>query len=248
MNDRVRDDERVERRRHYRAGIEAGAVIHAAQMALRGRIVDLSLGGVRIRRVDENAPCPSPGTAAMIELELGASGGWVAQDGRIQRCELGEIVVAFGPLAAEVEDLIEDEVLAAIEAKRRPRMIVVDPSADRRRMVADKLRAAGCESYEAATPLEAIDLIERPRSRITGMTMAEHLTQTGADEFCDFVAETNPNIKLALITDAIAEGTVDEPVPRNQRITDRITTVVPEDTLEVSLRGFVAEATKHSRR
>jgi len=248
MNDRVRDDERVERRRHYRAGIEAGAVIHAAQMALRGRIVDLSLGGVRVRRVDENAPCPSPGTAAMIELELGAAGGWVAQDGRIQRCELGEIVIAFGPLAAEVEDLIEDEVLAAIEAKRRPRMIVVDPSADRRRMVADKLRAAGCESYEAATPLEAIDLLERPRSRITGLTMSEHLTQTGAEEFSEFVAETNPNIKLALITDALADGTVDQPAPRSTRITDRIATVVPEDTLEISLRGFVAEATKPSRR
>jgi CheY-like chemotaxis protein len=249
MNERAREvEERVERRRHYRAGMEAGAVIHAAQMALRGRIVDLSLGGVRVRRVDENAPCPSPGTVAMVELELGTGRGWVAQDGHIHRCELGEIVIAFGPLAAEVEDLIEDEVLAAIEATRRPRMIVVDPSADRRRKVADKLREAGCESYEAATPLEAIELLERPRSHISGMTMAEHLTQTGTDEFSDFVAETNPNIKLALITEALADGTVDQPLTRNQRVTDRMAAVVPEDTLEISLRGFVDAATRPSRR
>ena len=78
--------------------------------------------------------------------------------------------------------------------------------------------------------------------------MSEHLTQTGADEFSEFVAETNPNIKLALITDALAEGTVDQSAPRSTRITDRIATVVPEDTLEVSLRGFVAEATKTPRR
>src|SRR5688572_26536736 len=97
------NEERTERRRHYRAGIEAGAVIHASKVALRGRIVDLSLGGVRVRRVDDNAPTPAPGTTAMVELELGG-GGWVAQDGRIHRCALGEIVIAFGPLAPEVED------------------------------------------------------------------------------------------------------------------------------------------------
>jgi hypothetical protein len=243
------NEERIERRRHYRAGIEAGAVIHASQMALRGRIVDLSLGGVRVRRVDENLPTPAPGTAAMVELELGGA-GWVAQDGRIHRCDVGEIVIAFGPLAPEVEDLIEDEVLAAIEAARRPRMIVVDPSADRRRLVADKLRAAGCESYEAATPLEAIDLMERPRSHIRGVAMAEHLTQTGTEEFCDFVAETNPNIKLALIAEALADGTVDQPMSRRQRITDRMTAVVPpeEDTMEVSLRGFVDSVAAKPRR
>jgi hypothetical protein len=38
-----------------------------------------------------------------VELELGTHHGWVAQDGRIHRCELGEIVIAFGPLAAQVE-------------------------------------------------------------------------------------------------------------------------------------------------
>ncbi len=241
MKDRRRHvEDQAERRRHYRAGLEAGAVIHAAKLALRGRIVDLSLGGVRIRRLDDTAPCPAPGTAAMIELEIGDR-GWVATDGRIHRCELGEVVIAFAPLAAEVEDLIEDEVLAAIEATRRPRMIVVDQQPDRRRRVADKLREAGCDSYEAATPLEAIDLMERPRSHIRGVAVAEHLTQTGGDEFCDFVAETNPGIKLALIAEALADGTVDAPMRRASRISDRIATVVPseEDTMDISLRGFV---------
>ena len=45
-----------------------------------------------------------------------------------------------------------------------------------------------------------------------------------------------------------AEGTVDQPAPRSTRITDRIATVVPEDTLEISLRGFVDAATKAQRR
>jgi hypothetical protein len=214
-------------------------VIHASKLAIKGRIVDLSLGGVRIRRVDDQAPCPAPGTAAMIEMEIGVR-GWIAADGIVRRCELDEVVISFAPLAAEVEDLIEDEVLAAIEATRRPRMIVVDSQAERRRRVAEKLRAAGCDSYEASTPLEAIDLMERPRAHIRGVAVAETLTQTDGNEFCDFVGETNPNIKLALIADELAEGTVDRPSSRAHRISERISTVVPpdEDTMELSLKGF----------
>src|SRR5262245_57673542 len=119
MNDRHREVAKNERRRHYRAAIDASALIHAASIVMRGRIVDLSLGGVRIRRADESAPCPAVGSAAMVELELGSK-GWIAQDGRIVRAALDEVVVMFAPLAAEVEDLIEDEVLAAVEATRRP--------------------------------------------------------------------------------------------------------------------------------
>ena len=233
MRHRRGDTER-ERRRHFRAEIEAGAVIHAARTALRGKIVDLSLGGVRVRRTDEAAPCPAPGTAAMVELELG-DGGWIAQDGRVHRCELDEVVIVFAPLAPEVEDLIEDEVLAAIEAARRPRMLVVDPSAERRRRVADALRVAGCDSYEAATPLEAIDLVERPRNHIRGVALARQLTQTNADELCDFFAESNPHIKLAVIADGTMDDELDRPVTEHP---DRVSVVTCDDTLEIALRGF----------
>lgn len=211
-----------ERRRHYRAAVDASALIHSAAIVMRGRIVDLSLGGVRIRRVDDAAPCPAVGSAAMVELELGTR-GWIAQDGRIARCLLDELVVQFAPLAAEVEDLIEDEVLAALEAARRPRMIVVDPSAERRRRVSQKLRAAGCESYEAATPLEAIGMLERPRHHIAGVAVAERLTQTGGDEMCDFLAETNPGIKLALLQDLVND----------------------DDSLDASLQNFVDSVGAH---
>ena len=218
MNDRQGEvGQRSERRRHYRAAVDAPALIHAATIVMRGRIVDLSLGGVRIRRIDESTPCPAVGSAAVVELELGHR-GWVAQDGRIVRCSIDQLVIGFAPLAAQVEDLIEEEVLHALEATKRPRMMVVDPLASRRRRVSEKLRAAGCDSYEAATPLEAIELLERPHHHISGVAVAEHLTQTGSDEFCDFVSETNPGIKLALLADLVQND---------------------DDTLDRSLRGFV---------
>ncbi len=263
MNEPGRDvqerAERTERRRHYRADLEAGAMVHVANVALKSRIVDLSLGGVRLRRVEDGVPCPAIGTMATLELEIGGR-GWVVVHGFIQRVELDELVIAFGALPADVEDLIEDEVLAAVEAEQRPRMLVVDREPERRRRVAEKLRAAGCESYEASTPLEAIDLMERPRSHISGVAVSEHLTQTGADEFCDFVAQTNPHIKLALIAEALAEGTresqagandddVTGDAPRARRVSERIATVVPsdEDTMERSLRGFVRSLAPRAR-
>jgi CheY-like chemotaxis protein len=233
MPERRRAESGSERRRHYRAQVAASAVVHASRVALRGRVVDLSLGGVRVRRSDDDVPCPSFGTPAKIEFELGTF-GWVAQDGWIQRSTIDEIVIAFDRLAPQIEDLIEEEVLAAVESERRPRMVVVDPAPERRHRVAMALREAGCDSYEASTPLEAIDLVERPHNHITGIAVAGQLTQTDGDELMDFFAETNPGIKLAVIADGSGES------PRITR--DGIAVVCPdEDDLDRSLRDFVEE-------
>lgn len=224
----------AERRRHHRAETELGVRIHAAGNTLRGRSIDLSRGGVRIRRVDDDAACPAVGSVALVELELGPH-GWIAQDGRIVRCDFSDLAIAFDPVADQVARAIDEELRTVIATASRPRLLVVDPSADRRHHIAEKLRAAGCEPYEAATPLEAIDLIERPSNHITGVAVATQLTQTDADELCEFVAETNPGIRLALISEALAAE------PRHHRITDNLPAVDPtsDDTLERSLRGFV---------
>lgn len=218
-----------ERRRHMRADTELGARIHAVGATVRGRSIDLSLGGVKVRRVDDAVPCPAVGSAALIELELGP-GGWIAQDGRVIRCDFNDLVLQFDPLADEVAQLIGAEVHTAMAARSRPRLLVVDPSPDRRHHIAERLRAAGCDPYEAATPLEAIDLIERPSNHITGVAVAEHLTQTDGDELCDFVAETNPGIKLALIADAL----IGEPTDRRSRRTDQLPAVdaISDDSLD----------------
>lgn len=204
-----------DRRRHFRAKLDAGAIIHAAQVALRGTIIDLSLGGVRIRRADELAPCPALGTEALVELELGGR-GWVAQPGHLLRGGIGEVVVEFGPLAAGLEDRIEDEVLAAIEAARRPRLLVVDPSADGRRRIVAALAAAGCDSMEAATPLEALDAVDRCRGHLRGVAIATRLTQTGGDELCDFLAQAYPNLCIALIGVEPDDPALDRAAPCNR--------------------------------
>lgn len=223
----------IERRRHPRVATDIGARVHAGRATLRGRCVDLSRGGVRMRRDDDDGPCPAVGTGAMVELALGRS-GWIAQDGRVIRCDYGDITVQFAALAEEVALMIDDEVHAVAAAAHRPRLLVVDRSPDRRHHIAEKLRAAGCDPYEVSTPLEAIDLIERPANHIAGVAVASHLTQTDGDELCDFVAETNPGIKLALIDDALSAHE-----PHGRHRPEHHVDATDDDTLERSLRGWV---------
>jgi CheY-like chemotaxis protein len=227
-----------ERRRHFRVSRPVTALLHVGVMTVRGRVIDLSLGGARIR-ISDGAACPSVGSVGLVELQL--AHGWCRQRVRIVRCAFDEIAVRFNEISATVEDAIEDEVVASLEAAKRPHILVVDPSPDRRHRIAETLRIAGCESVEAATPLEAIDIVERQTGVIRGMTVSESLTQTSADEFCEYVSQTNPEIQLRLI----AEGTRDIPVTDMLRETTMpVHVVADDDRLDVALRDFAADAAR----
>lgn len=195
-----------DRRRHFRAGVCGGAVVHGRGVSLRGQITNLSLGGALIELVREPDETPELDHEIIVELEIGGS-GWVAQRGHVRRCSKREVAIAFGAVGPDVEDVIEDEVVAAVEARRSPRVVVVDPRPERRQQVAEKLRARGCTSIEAATPLEAIALVEQPRNHVAAVAMAETLTQTGPHELVDYLSESNPNIKLAMFSEDAANDT-----------------------------------------
>jgi CheY-like chemotaxis protein len=190
-------------------------------------------------RVSDGAACPAVGSVGLVEMQL--SHGLCKQRVRIVRCAFDEIAMRFNEIAPAVEDAIEDEVVACVEASRRPHILVVDPSPHRRHRVAETLRIAGCESVEAATPLEAIGIVERRGGVIRGMTVSESLTQTSADEFCEFVSQTNPEIQLRMI----AEGTRDIPYNDEDRDLPGPVHVMPDDeTLDVALRDFAADAVR----
>lgn len=189
------------RRRNYRAGVHGCAIVHApGEVALRCVVVDLGLGGVRLLEPAPEVPIDA-GTEVKVELECSGA-GWVVQAGRVLRHSNGELVVLFHALSPEVEDLIEDEVLGAVEAQRTPRVVVVDRSEERRRHVADALRDIGCSPLEAATPLEAVDLVECSRNHVCAVALSEQLTQTQADDLVKYLSETHPDVKVALIADS----------------------------------------------
>jgi hypothetical protein len=190
------------RRRAYRADVTGVAIVHGpGGVAVRCEIVDLALGGIRLAEL----PCGGhgvfePGWEVTVELEC-AGAGWVVQRGEVTRHRDGELAIRFHTLSADVEDLIEDEVLGAVEAARAPRVVVVDRADHRRHRFAATVRNAGCCSLEAATPLEAIELVERSRNHVRAVAVAETLTQTQADELVTYLADAHPELHVALIGD-----------------------------------------------
>ena len=201
------------RRRHDRARVNGAVVVHAPDGASRGKIINLSAGGVLVVEQSPHVEL-AEGTEVGLELETGRR-GWVRQAGGVLRRVDGAIAFEFVQPSPVVVDLLTGEVLAAQEAQRVPRVVVMDPSSPRRKKIAAALRDAGCQSIEAATPLEAVDLLERSRSQVTAVAVAETTqSQTLADELMEFLAEAHPSLRLALIVD----NTAKPPHPRARHL------------------------------
>lgn len=215
-------------------------------MTIRGMVLDLSLGGLRMR-VSEGAACPIAGCYGYVEIHLAT--GWHRLRVRVVRSGFDELAVRFADITPVVEDAIEDEVVASIEAARKPHIVVLDPVPDRRHRICESLRTAGCDPVEASTPLEAIALVERECGGIRGMTISESLTQTRADEVWEYVSQSNPEIHIRLIAegtrDLVIDGTdLDDelapPPPPGPPV------IVADDdaTLDLALRDFAADAVR----
>jgi CheY-like chemotaxis protein len=187
-----------ERRRNFRAIGRGAVIVHGSRVALRGELANVSLGGALVHCAPGPAPVPGRGMPLWVELELG--GRWISQHARARRCDIGEIALEFEQVTAEVEDLIEDHVLSIVEAERAPRVVVLDSSAPRRRRISEALSRAGCESYEASTPLEAIHRVETSPG-ISAVAVSEHVSHTASEALVDYFSESNPHIKIAVLAD-----------------------------------------------
>lgn len=245
----------ADRRRHYRVPRSVNVLLHVGRFGqlgrfsplgvstVRGIAVDLSLGGLRMR-IANGAPCPAAGSTGLAEIHLAS--GWHRLRVKVVRSVFDEIALHFHDVAPAAEDAIEDEVVASIEAARKPNIVVVDPSPDRRHRIAESLRTAGCDPVEAATPLEAIGIVESRCGSIRGMTVAESLTQTRADEFCEYVSQSNPEIQLRLIAHGTVDLSVDDDELAPPPVMPRTLTPVvrDDDSLDLAMRDFAADAAR----
>jgi CheY-like chemotaxis protein len=192
----ARETSPQDRRHHFRAEIGGGVVVHVDGFALRGQLANLSLGGALIALHEHPGYEPGPTQHVRVEFELGKR-GWISQHGRVQRITERELAIAFHEVAPDVEDVIEDQVLAAVEARTSPRVVVVDPHPARRRRVSDTLRAAGCVSLEAATPLEAIAMVEEPRNHVAAIAVTDEVRDAGP--LVAYLSDSNPGIPVAML-------------------------------------------------
>ena len=87
------------------------------------------------------------------------------------------------------------------DADAIPVVVIVDQEETRRHRVAESVRHAGGRSIEAATPLEAIALVESGDDDIGAVAIAERLTQTRGDELLEYLWTTHPELEIAVIPD-----------------------------------------------
>lgn len=192
------DEQHQQQRRHDRAEVDGCVLVHAPGRPVHCRIVNLSLGGLLVRASDPPDEL-AIGVPVVVELEVDQL-GWASQAGHVIRRDGTLIAIRFADVPAELSRVIEGEVREAGESARTPRVVVVDPSPDRRRRVVDALHEAGARSFEAATPLEAVDLLEKARVRVAAIAVADTMpTQTASDELVGYLAEHHPDLRVALI-------------------------------------------------
>jgi CheY-like chemotaxis protein len=223
------------RRRHFRISVRGTALVYAPGDVVRCTIGNLSAGGTLVHPVAVDTSL-RPGLTVEIELHL-AGGTTICHTGEVVRCLGDSIAVTFTRPSAEIEDLIGDEVLAAVEASRAPRVLVVGRADDRRRRVATALTHAGYQPIETSTPLEAIDLIEGSRQHVTAAMVSEDpLTQTEGEELASFLAESHPDLRVAVVAGRPRAPTQPEipviAVDDRDELTGRVRAVVERTELQ----------------
>lgn len=189
----------MERRRRARARVGGSVIVHGAH-GVRGRIVDLSAGGVCFE-------LPEPGTRLHVDerVELairldGRHGAWSGFDGRIDRIDdARRVSVVFGVVDPRLEDVVHDAVLARLQGDRTARVLVVDPSPERRAALAGRLRAVGWRVEEAATPLEVIASLGEPGTRPDLIVVADTAPPSIADELRGYLGRDE--LSVTLVTD-----------------------------------------------
>lgn len=120
-----------------------------------------------------------------------------------------------------------------------PVVVVVDQAETRRHRVAESIRHAGGRSIEAATPLEAIALVETGREYVDALAIAEKLTQTRGDELVEYLSSTHPDLEVAVIPE---RPPTEDDHPSG--------VVLPCDGRDATgpVRAFVERAAEHHRR
>lgn len=188
-------------RRHPRVRTAARAIVHGDAGVTACDVVDLSLGGLLLQRAASGGELPAVGDPVTVELHLHGSGcRWYDLSAHVcRRAAADRIAVELVRVPPDLEDEIEEEVLAVVEATTRPPVVVVDhPGARRQRLVAT-LRRAGCRPIVVGTPLDAIERLQESRTHAAAVFIAAELTQTHGEELACYLAEEHPEIRIAII-------------------------------------------------
>ncbi|KAB2889584.1 MAG: hypothetical protein F9K40_19725 [Kofleriaceae bacterium] len=179
---------RLERRHDARVDAR-GSVILRGDTPERGRVVDISSGGICIRLAGLVAP-GREGEHVVLDVHLdGERHRWLRVRGRIERLGPGGTLgIAFAGPPGELEECVQDELVALLERTEHVHVLLVDPDPIRRVVTAAQLRRAGRRVTEVSSPLEAIQRLAETSGRPTIVAVADTLPASIADELRTYLS------------------------------------------------------------
>jgi hypothetical protein len=199
---------RMDRRQQVRVTASGSVVVYGRETA-RGRLCDISSGGLRMR-LGEHASGGRCGEGVDIELHLDRSGAtWQQFRGEVVRVDGLEVAVRFIAMPLDFAKIIQDALASALEGAAVAHILLVDPNAERRIAFAALLQRAGCRVAEAATPLEAIAHLGGSAIQEWLVAVTNTVPANTADDLRRFLAESDPGIEIRVLgerspTDALS--------------------------------------------
>lgn len=191
-----------ELRKALRVRSKAWIEIHCDARVIRGRVVDLAVGGVRVSAdIPLELVCR---IGALVRVELrpdAAASKQFTLRGRMLRVNprTRHIAIGFEPVSGDFVEFVRDELLAAVTHDSAPRMLLVDGCGKRRAAIASAFRKAGCDVTEASTPLEAIAHLAGSRFEPGLIAIADTVPEAIAEELRDFVLVEHPEAHMVVI-------------------------------------------------
>ena len=188
----------IDRRQHVRV-VANGSVIVYGDGARRGRLSNVSTGGMLMRLGEGELRCGS-GDHVDVELRLDRTGAkWLQFRGEIVRSNYREVAISFTILPLDFSDVIQDALVSALEGAALAHVLLVDANAQRRAPFAALLRKAGCRVAEVATPLEAIAHLGGSAIRTWAVAIASTVPEAIADELHRFLAESDASVEVRML-------------------------------------------------
>ena len=170
--------------------------VRGRALSLAGRVIDLSSGGVRVQ-VARGGKHLASGTPVRVSIRLdGSRSKWLHLDGGVRRIDERHFAVMFRNRLPELDDVVQNELVAALEAHHVPEVMIVDGEAARRDLVASAFRAAGCRVTATQTALGAIHALDESR---TWMLAIADTTSSDADELRRHVRDAFPLVSRIAI-------------------------------------------------
>jgi hypothetical protein len=187
-----------ERRRSGRVQATGTGVLHGT-FAGHARILDLAIGGVSLLVHDAAAPA-QVGAHVALDVRLDGLGHWWHLRGSVMRadaCASGYVlVIALRVVPPGFEDLVQDELLSALECAERPHILLVDGAREHRELMAKGLRSTGYHVIEVSSPLEAIAEMDQSRLHLRAVIVVDTKPASHAEALRRFLRETYAEVPI----------------------------------------------------